>query len=209
MTAEEVLNNAGQMYSGLEQMAYQAPAPSAPAPHSDWQMPGDDDIVDGKTFKAALVAVGQPLQQSQQNAQQLAQMSVAMIQQQHIKLFAKYGMELNMEIAKLPLGMRTVDNLRMVVDLVQGRHYEDLANERARELAGNMHLSARSDGLGGTGPGGEILSLESESLPADYRERLQSARVTMETVRSFCRANGMKVEDWFKQASKMAPMGDN
>lgn len=208
MTADELLNVGNQMYAGLSQMAA-APAPMAATPRqNDFALPGDDDVVDGRVFKQALGAVAGQLQQSQANADQLAQMSLSMVQNRYAKVFAKYGPELMTEINKLPRTMWSVDNLGMAVEIVQGRHVEDLAMDRARELAANFNMSARSDGGGAGGVSSGGLSLESDALPADYRAKLAKQGVTMEMVKSFCSANGMSVKQWFESAGKMAPIGE-
>jgi len=210
MTADELLNVGNQMYAGLSQMAsqpvqtYQPPAQR----QNDFALPGDDDVVDGKTFKQALASVAGSLQQTQGNADQLAQMSLSMVQNRYAKVFAKYGPELMTEINKLPRSMWSVDNLGMAVEIVQGRHVEDLAKDMARDLAANFNLSARSDGASGGNGAASGFSLESDALPADYRAKLAKQGVTMEMVRSFCSANGMTVKQWFDSAGKMAPIGE-
>lgn len=204
-TAEELLNVSSQMYDGLNTLAtMQTQQHSAPRQQDDFAMPNDDDVVDGRTFKAALGAMQGTAYSTQQNQQQLAQMSLNMVRSQHARVFGKYGPEIMVEVNKLPTTLWTVDNLDMAVQLVRGRHIEELAEERARELAGNVTLSARSNGTAA----GDGLTLESDQLPPDYRERLNKAGVTLDMVERFCVANGMSKADWFKNAGKSAIGGN-
>ena len=43
-------------------------------------------------------------------------------------------------------------------------------------------------------------SLESEELPADYRNLLKKQGITRDTVREFCRSNGMTEDQWIAMA---------
>lgn len=205
-TAEELLNAGSQMYDGLNTLAtMQTQQPyQTPRQQDDFAMPDDNDVVDGKTFKAALGAMQGTAYSTQQNQQQLAQMSLGMVRNQNAKVFGKYGPEIMVEINKLPVTMWTVDNLDMAVQLVRGRHIEELAEERARELAGNVTLSARSNGTAAS----DGLTLESDQLPPDYRDRLNKAGVTLDMVERFCVANNMTKAEWFKNAGRSAIGGN-
>ena len=205
MTAEEVLNAGSQMYDGLSTLAQQPqyqPQYQQPAPQR--QLPGDDDVVDGRTFNGLVQGLAPIAQQAQTTMEQVAAMTIQMARQTHGDVFGKYGHEMNTEIAKLPTAMRTVDNLNMIAQLVRGRHVEDLANDRAKQIAAGMNLSLRGDSSGAPTPTTDGLSLESDTLPPEFRDRLKNAGVTMPQVRDFCRKNNMTVADWFKSAGRSA-----
>lgn len=110
------------------------------------------------------------------------------------------------QILPLPRDAWTLDNLATAVKLVRGNHYEDLVNDRARELAANQGLTLRTDGSpAGSGPINKALTLESEKLPSDYKEKLAKAGISESTVREFCRSTGQTMEQWFTNAEKLGP----
>jgi hypothetical protein len=207
-TAEEILGIGTQAIAALRQLASQ-PTPQTvtnPAPQASNQQPlrDDDDIVTAGQLRNIMGAVMPQLQQIQTQTSQLAQYALNQVRASYPKEFARWEPEIMSQILPLPREQWTLDNLRMAVDLVRGRHIEDLATDRARELAANQGLTLRTDGNPySSAPLDKSLSLESEKLPTDFRERLAKQGISEATVREFCAKTGMSLEQWFKNAEKM------
>lgn len=212
-TAEEILAVANQAVGALRNLANQpsqsyAPPTSAPA----FRMPEDDDVVTGSQFKQAMQMMVNGLAPVQQTQDQLAQYALNQTRSTFPKEFQKYEGEIMAQILPLPRSAWSLDNLRLAVELVAGRHRHELAQEMAREMAANQGLTLRTDGFAGTHtPVNRDLTLESEKLPADFKERLAKQGISMSTVREFCAKTGMTVEQWFKNAEKLgnSVMGGN
>lgn len=208
-TAEEILGIGTQAIAALRQLANQptpqpvTQAPAAPAPFNQ-PLQSDDDIVTAGQLRGIMGAVMPQLQQIQTQTTQLAQYALNNIRSAYPKEFARWEPEIMSQILPLPREQWTLDNLRMAVDLVRGRHIEDLATDRARELAANQGLTLRTDGNPySSGPQDKSLSLESEKLPSDFRDRLAKQGISEATVREFCAKTGMSLEQWFKNAEKL------
>lgn len=204
-TAEELLGLSDQMFQGLQQLAATPPAYQQAPVQSGFQLPGDDDIVDGKTLKAMLAAVSAP-QQDPFQQQSLAQLAYGQVKQMEPKVFQKWEPEVLRHLNTMDKRMWTVDNIALVVKMVKAEHVDELASEKADALIAQKGFSTRTTGAAPNGQGhaNSETSLESDELPTDYRDRLKKAGVTMETVRSFCAANGMTVKAWFDSAKKSA-----
>lgn len=191
-----------QMFQGLQQLA-STPPDYQPPPQQGFQLPADDDIVDGKTMKAILAAIQMPRQDPYQT-QSLAQLAYGQVRQMEPKVFQKWEPEILRRLNTMGKNLWTVDNINLVVKMVKAEHVEELASEKADALIAQRGFSTRTTGAAPNGQGfaaGDI-SLESEELPTDYRDRLKKAGVSMETVRSFCAANNMSVKSWFDSAKK-------
>lgn len=200
-TAEELLNLSDQAIQSLyqvasmpQQQAYQAPPP----PADDL---ADDAIVDGRTLRQ-FAARYQPPGPDPQVQQQIASMALDRARTKHKDIADRWPHEFDAEVAKLPVGLRTLDNLDFVASVIRGRHVEDLVSERARTLAAQQDMTIRTTGAGSDNGGHGALSLESDELPAKYRDTLKKAGVTESVAREFCRANGLSFTDWLKQAAK-------
>lgn len=201
-TAEELLATSDQMFQGLVQVAQTqsyTPAPAAPAP----SVIGDDDIVDGRTLKSMFGALAQATAQPDPNiTQNLASMAYQQVKGMDPTPFKKWEGEILANLNTLDKRMWNVDNIQRVVRMVKADHVDELAQERADHLIAQKGFSARTTGAAAGGQQGSHgdLSLESDELPTDYRERLQKAGVSMETVRSYCAANNQTVKEWFALA---------
>jgi hypothetical protein len=171
----------------------------------------DDDVVTGSQFKQAMQMMAGALAPVQQTQDQMAQYALNQTRQKFPKEFQKYEAEIYQQIHPLPRSAWTLDNLQLAVELVAGRHRHELAQEMAREMAANQGLTLRTDGFANHTPMDRGLTLESEKLPADYKERLAKQGISLNTVREFCAASGQSVQEWFKQAEKLGSsvMGGN
>lgn len=205
-TASELLALSDQMANAITTLAYQAPAQQAPAPAAYAPSPvqplDDDEIIDGKRMRqilGAVVANQQPVQDDQ-TAFAVYQTAMALARQNDPEAFASYGPEIEANIAQLPLKMRTLENIRQIVRIVKADHVEELAERRARDLAAQQGLTVRTSGAAPNYAGANTSVLESDELPAAYRSLLAKKGITETQLRDFCRANGMTVDQWFKQA---------
>lgn len=204
-TYAEILNVGDQAVNALYQVAtmpqqqYQPPAPRG-------EEIRDDDIIDGARLKQFAQQYQQP--QTDPNTQsQLAQLALSDVRGRYAKVFEKYGPEVMGEVAKLPVSLRSVDNIETIVSLVRGRHVDELAEELARtKFANTAGLSARSNGSAPGYPGTNGSLLESDELPTAYRERLKKAGLTDAAVRSFCASSGYDYQTFIKDSKKLTTL---
>jgi hypothetical protein len=201
-TATELLAVTDQAVSALynvaSQPSYQPQAPVQQGPGVD-----DDEIIDGRRLKQIMQQAQQP--QQQPDNESLAQMSLAMARQQMPDVFTAYGPEVMGHLVQLPKSMWTLDNILRVARLVKADHVDEIADQRARDLAAKQGWTVRTTGAAPGYPGGmgSPLSLESEELPADYRALLKKRGVTEAQAREFCRTNGITFESWVADAKKL------
>ena len=133
-------------------------------------------------------------------------------QPQYKMVFEKYGPEFQTEVARLPPAVRTLDNLQMVADLVRGRHVDEIARERAAELAATTPPTMRPNGFAGAAgqtPPDNTLGLHAESVPAAWRERAVAAGITDQVVREWCAANGQTEQQFYEMLNKSRVVTDN
>lgn len=199
-TAAEVLNIAGQSVQALYQVATM-PTQAPQRPQSSGFDLADDEIIDGRRLKQLIGAMPQPqADPGMQDA--MAQMALATVRRDHAEVFGRYGPEIMGHLAQLPRALWTVDNVARVVKMVRAEHVDEIAAEKAQALASQTGFAVRTNGSApgypGTNPSAP--SLESEELPADYRDRLKKAGVTEATAREFCRVSGISFADWLKSA---------
>lgn len=204
-TYAEVLNLGNQAVNALYQVA-SMPQPTYQPPAPRGEEIRDDDIVDGRALKQFAQQYAQP--QVDPNTQsQMAQLALSHVRANNGKVFEKYGPEIMGEVAKLPVGLRSVDNLETIVSLVRGRHVDELAEELARtKFANTAGLSARSNGSAPGYPGASGSLLESDELPTMYRERLKKAGLTDAAVRSFCVSSGQDYNQFIRDAKKLSTL---
>lgn len=167
----------------------------------------DDTIITGKDLNAYMVRAAQ--QYIEPTVRQLGEQAASSVygtaRQLYPREFAKYGPEIQQELAKVPRNLWTLDNLDTVVTLVAGRHREDYARERAQELVAQMEPTIRPSG-GGSEPvptsQQKTQTLESDAIPGDWKARAKAQGITEATVREFCASNEMTPEDFFKMFEK-------
>lgn len=203
-TYAEIVSIGDQAVNALYQVAtmpqYQPPVTR------NGQEIADDEIIDGRRMKEIIGQYQQP-QVDTGTQTQLAQLALSQVQSRHGKVFEKYGPEIMGEVAKLPVGLRSVDNLETIVSLVRGRHVDELAEELARtKFANTAGLSARSNGSAPGYPGASGSLLESDELPTMYRERLKKAGLTDAAVRSFCVSSGQDYHQFIRDAKKLSTL---
>lgn len=198
-TYAEVLGLTDQAIVALQDVArqqVQAPVQQYQAP----SLPDDGQIVDVKMMR-------EYAQQIQQGAQdptirtQLAQLNYDRVanESRYKEIFEKYPLEIANHLRQMPAPMWTLDNIRLVGNLVRGEHVDELADARATQKLQQMQgLPIRGNGLGTDNP------QDSNGLPANYQEILTKVGVSMSQVDGFCAANGWTREKWFKHYSKNA-----
>ena len=173
-------------------------APSAPAASSAPAAPNfaDDEYLTGAQFRAAMATATQP---DPAVAQMVADANLAIVRNQNASEFAKYGGEINALIARMPANQRTIDNLQLAVKMIRSDHVDEIAAERAQQLAATMTSTMRPTGGAPSAPVSPDASLESEKIPAEWKERARAAKITNNVVADFCRANGMTPLQFYKQ----------
>lgn len=194
----------------------QPPAPPA-APPTASAAPGDvrldpEGFVTGKDLVALQEqAVRQHIAPMLQRSIDLAaSANLAVVRERHAKHFARYGPEITARLATVSRDQWTIDNLETVVKLVLVDHLSDLAREEGERLAATMVPTTRSIGGAGSEPVSaetQTLSLESDVVPVQWREHAKRAGLTMQSIREFCVANDMTVDEFFKQFESKA-VGD-
>lgn len=222
-SAAEVLGITTQLYGTVEQItrgnAPSAPlAPTPPAQQQGIQQPSDRNYLDPDMP----MTYGQVQQWGQQTldqriAPQIAQLAEMVASNnlntvktatKNAEIFDKYGPEIYGYLGRIGDKRQwTVDNLQEIVNIVRGHHVDDLVNEKASRIAASQVETLRSSGAAGLNPMGTSqpnLTLDSDKLPQEYRERLKRVGLTLDSVREFCYSNNMRVEDWFKQFESQA-----
>lgn len=192
MTAEQILGIAETSVQMLQ--APQAPAaPAAPAA----PVIADDEYMTGRQFREALSAA----RPTDDTAVRLAaDANVSIVRNQYAADFAKYGAEIDTLLAQVPINLRTIDNVARVVKMVRSDHVDEIAAERAQQLAATMTQTLRPSGGGATAaPVSRDASLESEKIPQEWKDRARAAKIDENTVADFCRANGMTPAAFYKQ----------
>jgi hypothetical protein len=181
-----------------------APTPQYQQPQfqpGPYTPPGPDDYLTG----AHLQQAGQQyLQQAQQFAQpayeMVASTNLEMVKGKYAKEFAKYGPEIMGTLSRVPKTDWSIDNISRVVKLALVDHLDDLANERAAQIASSQDSALRSTGANGS----TIPSQQApdQGLTEQQRETLRRRGITPEAVRSFAAAKGMTEQQWFEKAGK-------
>ena len=202
-TAEEVLGIAQNLVNTFERREPQ-PAAAPPGVSRDPAAPvvGDDEYITGKDLKAMLadISTRQVQPAINQGVELGASANLGYLRREHADVFQKYGPEISQKLASVPKHLWTIDNLETVIKLVKVDHLDEIAREQAQRLASTMEPTIRSSGVGGSVPVPvKEHSLESERIPAEWKQRALAAGVTESVVQEFCRTNEMTPEAFYKQ----------
>lgn len=195
----ELLNISDQAVAALQQVATQQQYQQQPPVPSGLENLRDDDIVDVKTMKA----FAQTVQAPRADASQMAQMALGMVrvEPKMAPIFNEYEPEIYRELSQLPHTLWTLDNIRMVANLIAARHLDDLVEKRAQTKMQNMTgLPIRGNGLGSS-------TAESDGLPTNWQDTLKKKGLSLQLVEGFCASNGWTVKKWFEEEAKMHAMG--
>lgn len=192
MTAAQVLGVAETLLEARE------PEPVAPAaPAADEFDIADDEYVSGAKLKDILRRAASP---SGDALSMAASSNEYIVRQKYASDFAKYGSEINTLLARVPANLRTVDNLERVVKMVRSDHIEEIAGERAQQIASELGATLRSTGAGAPPtPVSREHTLESDKISPAWKARALKNGITERVVEEFCRANEMTPADFYKQ----------
>ena len=180
------------------------PTPAAPPPG---QLPLDpQNYATGQDVTNAVAAAAQQFQPALERlAQQNAAATYRLVatDPRFSDVFAKYGPEVGQYLGNVPKAQWTVDILEGAAKLVRADHLDELARERANQIVQGMEPTIRPTG-GGSVPANPNpeMSLKSDKLPADWRDRAQKVGLDERTLDEFCFVNGMSREQFFKSFEK-------
>ena len=196
-TATEILQLTQQL---VEERVRGTPPPTPQA--APVAQPGDDDYVTGKDMRSLrqqATAEFTPL--IQQLAAQNAQTAYNLAKREHADIFKRYEPEIAQVLGRVPRDQWSLDVVENAVRFVKGNHVDELAEEKARRLVAQMEPTIRSTGSGGATPVTRPpeQSLDSDKLPAAWRERAKQVGITEREVQELCYQNDMTVDEFFKQ----------
>ena len=230
-TPDEVAGISNQMYGAMvsggqppqqmtpqqpQQPTYQQnPGYTAPPAGSDPNAAATtwDDMNPQASVDARIAAAQQQFApQIQQQAEAMGQMARALVAQSDSNAFERWGPEIDMELVRLQPNMKTEQNIRLIVDMVRGRHVGELqAEAEARVRSEYQTGDIRPDGGGGVPTGAQgVLDLDSVQAPL-YKELLARHRIDEATLReTFTKYPAMyagntfdeKVQSWIAAANK-------
>lgn len=192
-----------QRPDALYQPTYQPPAPQQPQGAQPWA--ADDYVTGASLNQYAPRMIEQAMQPKLDDLYRMtADANLANVQRDNAPIFARYGPEVYAKLATVPRNLWTVDNLKTIVNLVRVDHVDELALERARQLAAEMEPALRSTGAGAApvAHNQPQHTLTSEAVPQEWRDRAAKVGLNEHALDEFCRANGMTREDYFKQFAR-------
>ncbi len=198
-TAEEVLAEGLR----LQQIAERVPLPQAPpTPQNPYgtDNPYDDTWVTGR----------QLLQFQQQAAQQYlnpmlensAQLAWQLATAQAPDVMAKYGTEALQYWNQLPPAHRNLEGAKTVLNQVRGNHFQELIEAAKHEAGVSFRSGSAPPAMQQQAQKGQFQNLDDEAIPAEWRAKAAEKKITMETVKEFCRINGITVKDYFEKSFK-------
>ena len=196
MTAEQILGVSQTLLETVERTPEPAAAPVAPS-GSEFGDFADDEYISGAQLKRVLAKVGGGSGDALSLA---ASGNERVVRTQYARDFERYGREIEALIGRVPANLRTVDNLEQCVRMVRSNHIDEIARERAEQMASEIGATFRSTGAGTPPP--PVLrehSLESDKIPSAWKARAAKVGVTERVVEEFCRANDMAPADFYKQ----------
>ena len=208
-TGPEVVAIAGQLEGVVQRYVTTGSqvAPQAPAPQTNGQPFADSEYVSGAQLNSQaprLIAEGIAPHIASMN-EQMAGMALDRVKDQFRDEFAKYGPEIYGHLSTLDKksGVWTVDNLTRVVKLVRADHVDEIVRDKLN-ASSPMEPALRSTGAAPIPvvPPSTDLSVKSEQIPAEYREKLAKAGITDATMDEFCRANSMTRESFIQMVAK-------
>lgn len=183
------------------------PAPVQQRDRFDLDIP-DDEYLNGAQLKQILSRMAaQPAPVDWTSRQQSAGALLAAVQMQRAEDFKRWGPEINAELQKLAAEHWTLDNLKILVDIVRSRHIDELAAERAEQLRNDTHPTIRSGGGSGSGPHTAQPTLAQEGLPKDWVDKLRAQGIDEAKVQEFCKETGQTVEQYYADVMRWGKGG--
>ena len=150
----------------------------------------------------------QYLQAAQQSAQQWANPAIEMaaqtnldvVRQRNQQYFAKYGPEILQNIAQVPKVAWSIDNLDRMVKLALVPHLDELASERAAQLAAQQP-ALRSTGASGV-PSPNAAGDPATKLSEAQKLELRRHGLTPDLIAREAANMGMPLEKWYDRYAK-------
>lgn len=201
-TADEIMRITDTLMQEVQQPA---PAPPATAPTPGQPIDPNAYATGQDVLNAQSAAVQQFTPTLQRLAQQNAALTVRHVatDPRFADVFQKYGPEVHAMIARVPVEQRTVDIVEGAAKLVKADHLEELSRERANQILQGMEPTIRPTGGGATPPSPTPdLSLKSDKLPSDWRDRAAKVGLTERDLDEFCSGAGISREQFFQQFEK-------
>ena len=129
----------------------------------------------------------------QQTSQQLASLARAQAASAHADAFQRWGPEVDILIQSMPIEQRTYEMYEQAVNVVRGRHADELANETAERLVQERLAEMQEAGTlrsGGAAGGASALpanelNLESDTLRPEVAEAFHHNQINSRTVDEF------------------------
>lgn len=218
-TADEVGQLSSQMYDVLQNQSQGQPS-QQPQQRVESQEPTNDEWLTDTA--GASRKFGEHLRRTQfepvinQYATALGQQARAIVEMRDPDAFKRWGPEIDTYIARyMPQpAQRNVESIAAVVDLVRGKHVNELIAEREREVLSRAQQSnsMRADGAAASGAGAgsaNRVDFTNVGLPDNYRRTLERYRITPDTLDEFltsteCRVRGITLqqarEEWLAKA---------
>ncbi len=214
-TPAEVAQIARELALTAQNALMQRPAYQAPQPQPQPTPIAPDDYVTGAQLQGLVPQFQQALtQQAAQYAEPAIQAAASVaydrVKEKNSEVFAKYGPEIHGYLAHVPKTQWNIDSLTHVVDLVRGKHVEEIAAERAARLAAQpIDPAFRATGASGTTPAPTPQD-PLAGLDDFQRKRLADQKITRETIETFCRAQNppITVDTWVKRYAQSAIGGN-
>ena len=208
-TADEILGIANQLVEGLGRPSAPAPAQPMPPAAPVGAPPGYVDptaYVTGQDLNNAVQAAANQFTPALQRlADQNAASTYRLVASdpRFTEVFQKYPQEIVNYLGRIPKAEWTVDIVEGAGKLVRADHIDELARERATQLVQTMEPTIRPTGGGATPVQPTTdLSLKSDKLPQDWRERAAKAGLDERSLDEFCYANNISREQFFAQFGK-------
>lgn len=196
-TADEIMAITGNLMDAVVRPNAPTPTPTTPGAIDPTAYATGQDILN-----AQQQAVNQFAPALQRLAEQNATSTHRMVatDPRFAEVFQKYGPEVSQYLARVPKEQWTVDIVEGAAKLVRADHLDELARDRANQIVQSMEPTIRPTGGGSTSQAPKPeLSLNSEKIPSDWRERAKKVGLDERTLDEFCYANGMSREQFFKQ----------
>lgn len=210
-TAEEILGIADASLYALDRVQQQQYVPPVQQQQQqnrfDLDIP-DDEYLNGAQLKRIISQIAsQPAPVDYTARQQSAGALLSAVQMQRADDFRRWGPEINIELQKLPMESWTLDNLKILVDIVKSRHIDELAAEKAEQLRNDPHPTIRAGGGSGGGTHTPQLTLEQDGLPKDWVDKLRAQGIDEAKVQEFCNLTGQTVAQYYKDVMTFGKSG--
>jgi hypothetical protein len=197
MTAAEIHGYAEGLANVAER--FNQPVPQAQPDRFDLDLP-DEEYLSGKQVKGILRQY-QPVDQAARNLG--AQALYGQVRAACADDFKRWGPEIDRHIGQIDRAYWTYDALISIVKLVRGEHVDELVAEKAQRLANESHPTIRSgSGGSGSGPHTQQTTLDSDTVPAEWRAKALKEGIDEAKVTEFCQMTGQTREQYYAELAK-------